>query len=50
MLFAYDAWTLQVSDLYLSIMGHFVRGMGAEWKLHSEQLAFTMLPGHHFWC
>ena len=22
--------------------------MGAGWKLHSEQLAFTLLPGCHF--
>ena len=28
-------------------MGHFVHGVGADWKLHSEQLAFTPLLGRH---
>ena len=47
MSFTFDAWTSQVGDPYLSITGHFTLGMGAGWKLHSEQLAFTLLPGRH---
>jgi len=45
--FTFDAWTSQVGDPYLSITGHFIHGVGASWKLHSEQLAFTPLPGRH---
>ena len=37
----------QVGDPYLSITGHFIHGAGAAWKLHSEQLAFSPLPGRH---
>ena len=47
MSFTYDAWTSQVGDPYLSITGHFVHGVDADWKLHSEQLAFTPLLGCH---
>jgi len=46
-LFTFDAWTSQVGDPYLSITGHFIHGVGAAWKLHSEQLAFSPLPGRH---
>lgn len=45
--FTFDAWTSQVGDPYLSITGHFIHGTGAAWKLHSEQLAFSPLPGRH---
>jgi hypothetical protein len=45
--FTFDAWTSQVGDPYLSITGHFIHDVGAGWKLHSEQLAFTPLPGRH---
>jgi hypothetical protein len=45
--FTFDAWTSQVGDPYLSITAHFVHGVGANWKLRSEQLAFTPLPGRH---
>jgi hypothetical protein len=46
--FTFDAWTSQVGDPYLSVTGHFIHGTaGAGWKLHSEQLAFTPLPGRH---
>jgi hypothetical protein len=45
--FTFDAWTSQVGDPYLSITGHFINGAHDGWKLHSEQLAFTPLPGRH---
>jgi len=48
--FTFDAWTSQVGDPYLSITGHFIHGTGAAWKLHSEQLAFSPLPGRHSGC
>jgi hypothetical protein len=46
-LFTFDAWTSQVGNLYLSITGHLINGARDSWKLHSEQLAFTPLPGCH---
>ena len=48
--FTFDTWTSDTQDPYLSVTGHYItapEGRPQEWKLKSEQLAFTHFEGNH---
>ena len=48
--FTFDTWTSDAHDPYLSVTGHYItapEGRPREWKLKSEQLAFTHFEGNH---
>ena len=48
--FTFDTWTSDAHDPYLSVTGHYItapEGQPREWKLKSEQLAFTHFEGNH---
>jgi hypothetical protein len=48
--FTFDTWTSDAWDPYLSVMAHYItvpEGQPQEWKLKSEQLAFTHFEGNH---
>ena len=48
--FTFDSWTAEAGDPYLSVTGHYISApadVPQEWKLYSEQLAFTAIEGNH---
>jgi hypothetical protein len=48
--FTFDTWTSDAQDPYLSVTGHYItapEGRPREWKLTSEQLAFSHFEGNH---
>jgi hypothetical protein len=48
--FTFDTWTSNAQDPYLSVTGHYItapKDYPHDWKLKSEQLAFTHFEGNH---
>lgn len=48
--FTFDTWTSNAQDPYLSVTGHYItapKDHPHDWKLKSEQLAFTHFEGNH---
>jgi hypothetical protein len=48
--FTFDTWTSDAQDPYLSVTGHYItapKDHPQDWKLKSEQLAFTHFEGNH---
>lgn len=46
----FDTWTSDSGHPYLSVTGHYITAPASnpqEWELRSDQLAFTLLEGHH---
>lgn len=48
--FTFDAWTSDPGDLFLSVTGHYIHSPPEnpnDWKLKTEQLAFSPIEGRH---
>ena len=48
--FTFDTWTSEGSDNFISVTAHYIDSptdQPDQWTLKEDQLAFTLLEGHH---